>query len=336
MPPNTPERRLPVGMIGVVLLVILFLFNLLSGTVNIPIGEILNILMGSENNDPVWQSIILDLRLPKAITAALCGAGLSVGGVLTQSLFRNPLNGPDVIGLTSGAGLGVALTVSSGVAGSGALSLTASAFAGSSLTFLLISRIAKSFSANSLLIAGIMFSAFASSLITVLQFYSGAEELQRYTLWTMGNVSSTTWEDLPWLGGCILSGILLALYSSKGLDAHDLSAGYAESLGIRTTGLRRTVLISAALLTGSITAFCGPVTFVGIAGPHLVRVLLGGNTHIRLIPYSALAGASLVLACDLLSSLPGPGRYLPLNAVTAIVGAPVVIWIIFRSYQKPE
>ncbi|MBM3177508.1 MAG: iron ABC transporter permease [Bacteroidetes bacterium] len=335
MPLITPPRRLPVGLIGSILLPVLFLFSLMAGTVSIPAAEVLNILVGKETSDPVWQNIILDLRLPKALTAALCGAGLAVGGVLTQSLFRNPLNGPDVIGLTSGAGLGVALMVSTGIAGSGALSLTSSAFAGSSLTFLLISRIARSFSANSLLIAGIMFSAFASSIITVLQFYSGAEELQRYTLWTMGNISSTTWEDIPWLAGSVFAGIFLALYSSKGLDAYDLSTGYAESLGIQTSRLRRSVLISAALLTGSITAFCGPITFVGIAGPHLVRVLSGGNTHIRLIPYSALAGSILVLTCDLLSSLPGPGRFLPLNAVTALLGAPVVIWIIYRSYQKP-
>lgn len=334
MPPITPPRRLPVGLIGSVLFPFLFLLNLMVGTVPIPAEEVLGMLIGKESADPVWQNIVLELRLPKAVTAALCGAGLAVGGVLTQSLFRNPLNGPDVIGLTSGAGLGVALAVSSGIAGSGALSLTTSAFAGCALTFLLISRIARSFNANSLLIAGIMFSAFASSIITVLQFYSGAEELQRYTLWTMGNISSTTWDDIPWLAGSVFGGILLALYSSKGLDAHDLSTGYAESLGIQTSGLRRSVLISAALLTGSITAFCGPVTFVGIAGPHLVRVLSGGNMHIRLVPNSALAGAILVLACDLISSLPGPGRFLPLNAVTALVGAPVVIWIIYRSHQK--
>jgi iron complex transport system permease protein len=314
---------------------LLFITDLLSGSVSIPPGEVIRVIFGGESTSDSWETIIMDIRLPKAITAMLAGAGLAVGGLLTQSLFRNPLNGPDVLGLSSGAGLGVAIAIVSGIV-PGGFSLALAAFAGSSLTFIFISQISKSFPSNGVLIAGIMFSAFASSLITLLQYYSGAEELQRYTLWTLGSVSGTTWGEIPTLTMFVTLGLLLAGYSAKGLDAIGLSSGYAQSLGIKTGPLRWNVLMSTALITGAITAFCGPITFIGIAGPHIVRMIARTNAHHKLIPLSAISGAILVLLCDVIASIPESGTVLPINTLTALVGAPVVIWVIYQSSKRQE
>ena len=272
----------------------------------------------------------MDFRIPKAITGVICGAGLAVGGLLTQSLFRNPLTGPDVLGLTSGAGLFVAILILSGLPTAG-FSITTAAISGAAVTLLMLLGLAKRIRHGSLLVAGIMVSAFASAVVSGLQYYSGAEDLQRYTLWSMGTISRTGMQESLLLMAVFFLGTGLAFASAKGLDALGLSDAYAQSMGIHVGPLKFQILIATALLTGSITAFCGPISFIGIAAPHLARQLVGTSSHRFLVPLSVLTGAILVTGCDLITQLPGDGRVLPLNAVTALTGAPVVLWILWRN-----
>lgn len=308
---------------------VLFLADLFLGSINIPVSETFRILTGKETGRKDWEMVIFAIRLPKALAALLCGAGLSLGGLLTQSLFRNPLTGPDVLGLTSGAGVGVAFAVMAGFSAGVPLSLAASA--GAACSFAVISLAATRVSNNTLLIMGLMLSAFASAIVSVLQYFSGSAELQQYTIWTMGSISIPSGEQLGILSVSIPVCLILAFTSVKSLNANLLGEFYLKSSGLNPGMLRWKVLLSASILTGTITAICGPITFIGIAGPHLVKQVFRITDHRLLIPLSALSGAGLVLLCDLLTQLPGAGSVLPLNAVTALFGAPVVIWVILRT-----
>ena len=310
----------------------LFTTDLFLGSVSIPFSDTFNILTGNGPARKEWEMVIFAIRLPKALTALLCGVGLSLGGLLTQSLFRNPLTGPDVLGLTSGAGVGVAFAVMAGFSAGFPLSLAASA--GAAISFSIISMAASRVSNNTLLIIGLMFSAFASAIVSVLQFFSGSAQLQQYTIWTMGSISIPSGEQLGILSIAIPACLVLAFTSVKSLNANLLGDFYLKSAGLNPAVLRWKVLISASVLTGIITAICGPVTFIGIAGPHLVKQFFRITDHRQLVPLSALSGAGLVLLCDLLTQLPGSGSILPLNAVTALFGAPVVIWVILRTKES--
>ena len=308
---------------------ILLLADIFAGPVEVPFKSVLSILTGGQSGNAEWDLIIRDIRIPKALTALLCGAGLSVGGLLTQSLFRNPLTGPDVLGLTSGAGLGVAVAVMAGL--SGTLSVTLSASAGAALSFLVIGLAASRVSNNTLLILGLMLSAFTSALISILQYSAESTKLQQYTIWTMGSISAASGDQLVLLTAVVCSGLAIGFSTLKSLNASALSETYLHTLGLDPGKLRWRVLMATSLITGTITAICGPVTFIGIAGPHLIKQLFRITDHRFLLPLSALSGASLVLMCDLLTQLPGRGSVLPLNAVTALFGAPIVIWVILRS-----
>jgi iron complex transport system permease protein len=316
--------------IGLALLVtILFLADLLAGPVKVPLEQALSILFGGQADLREWEVIIHQIRLPKALAALLCGAGLSMGGLLTQSLFRNPLTGPDVLGLTSGAGLGVALAIMSGF--SEDISITMAASAGAAASFLLITLAADKVGNTTLLILGLMLSAFTSSVISVLQFTTESSKLQQYTIWTLGNISIPSGRELALLSISVPLCLIIGLSSLKSLNASTLGSSYLQSMGLNPKVLRWKVLVATSLVTGTITAICGPITFIGIAGPHLVKQFFRVTDHRLLLPMSALSGAALVLACDLLSQLPGGGSVLPLNAVTALFGAPIVIWVILRS-----
>jgi iron complex transport system permease protein len=316
---------------------LLFVTDVLVGSVHIPMEDMLSALVGTSNS---FSEILVQFRLPKAITSVLAGAALATGGLLMQTLFRNPLAGPDVLGLSSGASLMVAILifVSQSNVGLGLLffnspwSIAMGASMGGALIFILIIAIAQYIKDNtSLLIIGLMVSAVTSSLVSVLQFVGKAEDLQTFMIWTLGNVGSTSWNELKVLAVVVSIGIAIAYFSSKSLNSWLLGENYAQGLGMNVPRSRFWIVVSTGLLTGAVTAFCGPITFVGLAVPHLVRLLIPTTNHKILIPAVICGGASLLLLCDLISQLPGSTQIIPLNAVTSLIGAPIVIWMIIKS-----
>ena len=308
--------------------------DLLIGSVDIPLAAVTDILLGGKGTDPVWQDIVLQIRLPKALTAILAGAGLSLCGLLTQTYFRNPLAGPDVLGLSSGAGLAVAMVLLANI-GFGNWTIAGAATVGAVSVFLIVVGVAKKISGNSsLLIVGLMIGALASSVVGILQFMSRADDLQKFMLWTMGNISSTNADELWILFSFFIAGILISLTSIKSLNAWVLGERYGMTMGLNNSAFRWKTLLATCLITGSITAFCGPISFVGIAVPHFVKRIFPTNNHQQLIPLTMIGGAILLLLCDILTLLPGNGTVLPINAATALFGAPVIIWIVLRSKKE--
>jgi iron complex transport system permease protein len=316
-------------------LAVLFVLNISIGSVRIPLSQILSVLCGGEPTSPIWADIILDLRLTKALTCLLAGAALALGGLLMQTLFRNPLAGPDVLGLSSGASLAVAVLV---MTGGGSFLFTNSftiAFAssiGCLGVFLLVLIIAQHIKDNtSLLLIGLMIGAVTSSVVSVLQFISRSEDQQYYLVWTFGSLGSLNWGELQILAIAIGLGIILSFSSIKSLNGWLLGNNYAKSMGINLNRSRLLVIICTSLLTGAVTAFCGPIAFIGLAIPHLTRLLIDTTNHKILIPATMVLGSSVLLFCDILSQLPGTNFIIPINAITALIGAPVVIWIVLKS-----
>ena len=318
---------------------ILFLLDIALGSVAIPFADIIQILTGGEATKNTWQTIVLNFRLPSALTAVCAGVGLSLSGLLMQTLFRNPIAGPFVLGISSGAGLGVALLILT----AGGLGLTATfnpfhqwtlaifAMSGAALVLvlvLLVSRRVKDVA--TLLIVGLMFGSVVSAIVTVLQYYSGQEALKRFVLWSFGNLGGVTWTELKALIPLILVGTVWTFLLIKPLNALLIGEDYAYSMGISTRGVRRGVIVATAIMAGSITAFCGPVAFVGIAVPHLARMGFKTQQHRLLIPATILTGIAVMLACDILAKLPFFEQTLPINAVTSLLGAPIVIGIVLR------
>lgn len=321
---------LPVGVF------VLFLVNVSLGSVSIPFIETLKAIAGAETSEPVWREIILSFRLPKALTCVLAGASLSLGGLLMQTLFRNPLAGPDVLGLSSGASLAVAITVLAVSSGfnvlPGAISVALAATLGSSFIFLLILAAAQRIKDNtSLLIIGLMVGAAASSIVSVLQFLSRAEDQQHYLIWTFGSLGRLNSQEIQLLSIISIGAGIFTMRLIKPLNAWLIGDNYAQSMGTNIGRTRIQLIIITCLLTGSVTAFCGPIAFVGLAVPHLTRLLINTNNHKILIPGVLLFGAGLMLFCDTMTQLPSSSYILPINAVTALIGAPVVIWIIVRN-----
>ena len=316
------------------------LASLAAGSARIPVAEVLTILTGGEAEVASWRGIVLDFRLPKALTAALAGAALAVSGLLMQTLFRNPLAGPYVLGVSAGASLGVAVVVLSvgggatqllaGLGLAGDLGLVAAASLGSGAALGLIFLAAKRVSTLTLLILGVLFGYATSALVTVLVHFSIAERIQSYVTWTFGSFGGVTWSQLQILAPVLILGLGLAVLASKPLNALLLGESYAASMGVAVDRARYLILTATARLAGAVTAFCGPIAFLGVAVPHLVRGLLGSADHRLLIPASILAGAAVALTSDLVAQLPGSGAVLPLNAVTALLGAPVIAGVILR------
>lgn len=321
-----------------VLLAALFLADISMGSVDIPLSDILLILSGKPGKEPIWTSIIMEFRLTKAITCVLAGAALSISGLLMQTLFRNPLAGPDVLGLSSGASLAVSLVFMGyslgfalfSISNSWAVALAASA--GSTIVFLIVLAISTRLRNNaSLLIVGLMIGAGTSSIVSVLQFLSKAEDLQMYMIWTFGSLGSLSWPEIKVLTGILLTGTLIAVASTKALNAWLLGVNYAQGLGVNIRRARILIIVATSILTGGVTAFCGPIAFVGLAVPHLVKLLFKTQNHKVLIPSVMAGGAILLLFCDVVAQLPGRNQVLPINALTALIGAPVVIWVILKT-----
>ena len=329
-----------------------FLLSLAVGSVRIPIDEIVAVLLGGDASKPAWAIIVLKFRLPKALTAMLAGAALSVSGLQMQTLFRNPLAGPFVLGISSGASLGVALTVLlagvavglggstsllAGISLAGDTSLALSAIAGSGLVLLLVMSVARKVqSGMTILILGLMFGYTTSALVSVLIYFSVAERIQAYISWTFGSFGGVTWRQLQVMAPAIVLGLAGSHLLMKPLNALLLGETYALSLGLNVGRVRLGIIGSSAVLAGVVTAFCGPIGFLGIAVPHLCRSLLHTSDHRLLLPAVSFMGATLALCADIVAGLPGSQLTLPLNAVTALLGAPVVIWVILRQRNLRE
>ncbi|MCA6366680.1 MAG: iron ABC transporter permease [Cytophagales bacterium] len=319
------------------LMILLFWADVGLGSTNIALREILAELV---NKNSTAGEIIWNFRLPKAATCLLAGAALAAGGLLMQTLFRNALAGPDVLGLSSGASLMVAFVLMLGQTSVGFLAAVSSnpwsqviaASLGGVLVFVLIIAIARFVRDNtSLLIIGLMISAGTSSLVAMLQFVSRAEDLQSFIIWSMGSVGSTNWQEVKILALVVLIGIGIAVSQVKSLNALLLGESYARSLGINLSSSRLWIVVSTSLLAGSVTAFCGPIAFVGLAVPHLVRLAFPTANHKILLPLAAMGGSSMLLLCDLLAHLPNRTQVLPINVITSLIGAPLVIWMIIRN-----
>ena len=311
--------------------------NLSLGTIEIPPAEILNIILGRSSN-AVWTNIVLDFRMTKALTCILGGGALAVSGLQMQTLFRNALAGPDVLGLTSGASLAVSLVFMGQASGmimfenTGTWSIAIAASVGCTGVFLVMFALSGKLKDNvSLLIVGLMVGAGTSSVVSVLQYISTAEELQTYLIWTFGSLSSLSWDEIRVLAVIFFLGITMAVISMKSLNAWLLGENYAKSLGINIRRARIVTLLSTSILTGGVTAFCGPIAFVGLAVPHLIKMIIRTHDHKTLIPAVMMGGGILVLFCDIIAQLPGETQILPINAITALIGAPVVIWVILRN-----
>ncbi len=320
-----------------VLLVGLFIANVSMGSVSIPFSKLVAGLFGSEG---VYADILWQFRIPKALTCILAGGALAAGGLLMQTLFRNPMAGPDVLGLTSGASLLVAIVLLIGQFNLGfseillqsPWSVAIAASLGGALVFFLIISIARYVKDNtSLLIIGLMISAATSSIVSVLQFTSQADDLQLFLIWTLGTVGGTGWKEVSVLSIIVLMGIVIGYGLIKSLNSLLLGENYARNLNININRSRLWIVVATGLLTGGVTAFCGPIAFVGLAVPHLVRLIIPATNHKILIPAVLMGGASLLLLCDLIAQLPGSTQALPLNAVTSLIGAPIVIWMVIKS-----
>jgi iron complex transport system permease protein len=330
---------------GLLLCMLVFWVNLSIGSVAIPVGEVISRFFGQEFSKKSWETIVIGYRLPKAFTAILAGITLSISGLQMQTFFRNPLAGPFVLGISSGAGLGVALLIMAGSAfgwsvysgGLGLWAIIISASAGAILVLLLMSLTAwKVKDSMTLLIVGLMFGSAVSALISVLAFFSNAEQLKLFTVWSMGSLGSTQTNQLIGFGIASLIGIIPMMLMLKSYNAMLLGEAYAESMGVNINKLRWTMIISTGILAGSATAFCGPIAFIGIAVPHMARLVFRTGDHRVLFPASALIGAIVLLVCDAISQLPGSAQTLPINAVTSLVGAPMVIWLILRRNFSKE
>lgn len=327
-------------VISVLILVLFFLINLSLGSIAIPLQETVRAIFNQQLDNENWQYIILHYRLPKAITAVLIGSALGVSGLLMQTLFENPLAGPYVLGLSSGASLGVALLIMGGsllgVAGTSFFysdwGVVIAASIGSFLVMLAV--IAASYRIQNtmgILIIGLMFAGLTGAIVTVLSFFSTSEELQRYVFWSFGSLGNLSWTALYVLGTAWLIGIILCVFCLKNLNALLLGERYAKSIGVPVKKNRFFIIIATGILTGAVTAFVGPIAFVGLAVPHLVRLAIPKNNHLILMPAVLIAGAALMLICDTIAQLPGSQHVLPINAVTSIFGAPVVIWLLLRK-----
>lgn len=310
------------------------------GSVSIPLDDIIYILLGNTEIKESWQTIILNFRLPKALMAIMVGSGLAISGLLMQTLFRNPLAGPFVLGISSGASLGVALLIlGTTIFGGSLLALSFSNWAlpiAASLgSFLVLSAVIiaanKVRNTMSILIIGLMFGSLTAAVISVLSYFSEASKIQQFVFWSFGSLSNLSWQELQIFTILYLVGIFSCFSIIKPLNSFLLGENYAKSLGINIKKSRNLILLITSILTGVITAFCGPIAFIGLAIPHIARMLFSTSNHKILLPASAIIGAIVLLICDSIAQLPMSEFTLPINAVTSIFGAPIVIWLLIRK-----
>lgn len=334
------NKGLKFGIALGILTLVLFVANIFWGSIHIPAHAVVQILCGHAAEKAGWSFIVWENRLPQAVTALLCGAALSISGLLLQTAFRNPLAGPSILGIDSGANLGVALVmlglggsvITSTFSLSGFMLIIWAALAGSMAIIALLlffSSILKS--PIMLLITGIMISYLTSSAISLLNYTATAEGVHSYLVWGLGNFGGVSKQQLPAFSFTILIGLALAVSLIKPLNALLLGERYAENLGINLKRTRYILLWTTGLLTAVSTAFCGPISFIGLAVPHLARLLLGTSNHKSLLPATLLTGSSLALLCNLISTLPGDSGLIPLNVITPVLGAPVIIYVILKQ-----
>lgn len=323
---------------GVLLLLLLFFSNLFWGSVAVPFDAVIEILTGGDAGNEGWRLILLQTRLPQAVTALLAGMSLAVAGLLLQTLFNNPLAGPEVLGINSGAGLGVAvvmLLLQGAMGVGGYIAVLSGAFVGALAIILLVLLLSRLLSSSIyLLIAGLAMSYLASSIISILNYFSTAEGVHSYLIWGMGGFGGVSMELLPLYSGVLLFLLLCALLLVKPLNVILLGDAYARNLGINTKRLRGMLLLVVGGITATVTAFCGPIAFVGLAVPHLARMASPTASHRVLLPVTLLLGGIVTLACNLICQLPGGSGLLPLSAVTSLLGAPVIIYVVFKECFK--
>lgn len=345
--PRSGVARWPrlLGVWGVLLLALgaVFMLSLMLGSVRIPLDDVARVLMGGEAHRASWTDIIWLFRVPKAITAVLAGAALAAAGLQLQTLFRNPLADPYILGVSSGASLGVAVVIlgtgaggglllSQGLGVFGELTLAVAASLGALLVLgvvLVLMRWTRNILA--LLILGLMLGYLTSALVSLMVYTARPERIQAFSLWSAGSFAGVTWSQLGAFAPVVLVALGVALIMPKTLNALLLGEAYARSMGVNVKLARIGVIVSASLLAGATTAFCGPVGFIGVAVPHVTRAILGTSDHRQIVPASLVFGALLALIADLIAQMPGSQIVLPLNAITALIGAPVVIWIILRG-----
>lgn len=321
-------------------LCICFVVNISLGSVLIPLEETLNALQGKPTQTESWYYIIWNYRIPKGFTAILVGGGLALSGLVMQTLFRNPLAGPFVLGISSGASLGAAVLIMGTSLFSSMLvwefandiSMALAASIGSFLVLLVVMTVASKIKDTmALLIIGLMFGSITAAIVSVLSYFSDAERLQQFIFWSFGSVGNLTWQQLALLFALVFIGVILCILSIKPLNTLLLGERYAQSMGINIKKSRYIVILATGLLAGSVTAFAGPIAFVGLAVPHLARQIFNTSNHKVLVPAVLICGAILMLLCDILAQLPGSAKVLPINAITSILGAPVVIWLLVRK-----
>ncbi|TDP00648.1 iron complex transport system permease protein [Flavobacterium sp. 245] len=321
-------------------LLLMFFASISLGSVTIPLKDVFTSLTGGQASKSTWEYIIINYRLPKAITAVLVGTGLSISGLLMQTLFRNPLAGPYVLGLSSGASLGVAFVI----LGAGFLPLflrtialssygivIASTF-GSTLVLLLVLVVSQRLrDTMAILIVGLMFGSFTTAIVSVLTYFSTAEQLQKFTFWSMGSLGNLSWPTIGILTVCVGIGLILSAKSIKPLNALLLGENYAKSMGLNFKQARLIIIFATSILSGSITAFAGPIAFIGLAVPHIAKLTFQTSNHTILFWSTLFFGSIIMLFCDIVSQMPGFDVTLPINAITSIIGAPVVIWLLVRK-----
>ncbi|WP_339654988.1 iron ABC transporter permease [Flavobacterium frigidarium] len=318
----------------------LFIINISLGSIAIPLKDVFKSITGSIASKETWQYIIVNYRLPKAITAILVGMGLATSGLLMQTLFKNPLAGPYVLGLSSGASLGVAMII----LGASILPVSVSAFLLSSYGIVLASSLgsflvllavlAVSYRLKdtmAILIVGLMFGSLTSAVVNTLTYFSTAEELQKFTFWSLGSLGNLSWTAITILFIAVLIGLSLSLISIKSLDALLLGENYAKSMGLNYKKSRLLIILATSIMAGSITAFAGPIAFIGLAVPHIAKLVFQTSNHKILFWSTLLFGAIIMLICDSIAQVPGQDFSLPINAVTSLFGAPIVIWLLVRK-----
>ncbi|MCB0400713.1 MAG: iron ABC transporter permease [Flavobacteriales bacterium] len=319
----------------------LFLLDIFIGSVHIPFQEVVRVLVGGQSQKETWDIIILQSRLPQSLAAVLCGAALSVSGLKMQTLFKNPLAGPYILGISSGGALGVALFImGAGALGfsmgdlslNSSLGIALSSILGSvSILSLLIVVIRRLNDIMTVLILGVMIGSVITALIGLIQFFSYEADLKTFVMWTMGDLSAVTGNQLLILFPVVVFGLIASFMLSKPLNSYLLGETYATSIGVNINRSRMLIIIITSILTGSVTAFCGPIGFIGIVIPHMARFLAKTYDHRILIPLSILLGMNVLLLADILSQLPQLNFNLPINSITSLIGIPVIIWIIFKN-----
>jgi iron complex transport system permease protein len=335
---KTRSYLLSISLIA--LLLVFFLVDLFTGPVSIPMQHVFALIFKPDNNPGIWHSILFDFRLPKAITAVMAGSSLAVSGLQMQTVFRNPLAGPDVLGISSGASLGVALVIlgfgsyfefNSSASLSSWMQIIAAWIGSGIVLFLVLFISLRIRDIMTILILGILFGSAASAVVSILQYFSNQSMLKAFVVWSMGNLGNLTGSQLQVLCLSLLIGFILTLFSMRVLNVLLLGENYSRSMGVNIRFTRFLVFASTSILSGSITAFCGPLAFVGIVVPHLARMIFRTADHRWLIPACFVLGALLMLLADLISQFPGSQSVLPINSVTAILGIPVVIWVIVSN-----